>query len=115
MSALGIRRVRSRMGQSAPDVWEVKMFFFYCCWLLLVARAACEGRKGLSDGVWFNSNVVELGLVDTLSGVERSSCALKDVAADGSCMEDRLSEVGIWTWAPMLEKRSPELDGVNTT
>ena len=77
--------------------------------------AACAGRKELSEGVWFKLNVVELGPgvkdadADVLSGVEGSSscasCVLEEaVAVEGSCMEERLSEVGMWTWAACSKK-----------
>ena len=61
--------------------------------------AAWAGRKELSDGVRFRSNAVELGpgVADVLSEVADSSCVPEVEAADGSCMEDRLSEVGMWT------------------
>ena len=78
--------------------------------------AAWAGRKELSEGVWFRLNVVELGPgvadvdADGLSGVEGSSscwvitCVSEEVAVDGSCMEERLSDVGMWTWAACSKK-----------
>ena len=78
--------------------------------------AAWAGRKELSEGVWFRLNVVELGPgvadadADGLSGVEGSSscwvitCVSEEVVVDGSCMEERLSEVGMWTWAACSKK-----------
>jgi hypothetical protein len=65
------------------------------------------GRKELLGGVWFELNVVELGPgiadADALSEVEGPSCML-EAAVDGSCMEDRLLEVGIWTWMACSKK-----------
>ena len=79
--------------------------------------AACAGRKELSEGVWFKLNVVELGPgvmdadADVLSGVEGSSscasCVLE--AVEGSCMEEMLSEVGMWTWAACSKKEVQNL------
>ena len=79
--------------------------------------AAWAGRKELSEGVWFKLNVVELGPgvmdadADVLSGVEGSSscasCVLE--AVEGSCMEEMLSEVGMWTWAACSKKEVQNL------
>ena len=79
--------------------------------------AACAGRKELSEGVWFKLNVVELGPgvadadADVLSGVEGSSscasCVLE--AVEGSCIEEMLSEVGMWTWAACSKKEVQNL------
>ena len=79
--------------------------------------AACAGRNELSEGVWFKLNVVELGPgvmdadADVLSGVEGSSscasCVLE--AVEGSCMEEMLSEVGMWTWAACSKKEVQNL------
>ena len=79
--------------------------------------AACAGRNELSEGVWFKLNVVELrpGVADAdagvLSGVEGSSscasCVLE--AVEGSCMEEMLSEVGMWTWAACSKKEVQNL------
>ena len=82
--------------------------------------AACAGRKELSEGVWFKLNVVELGPgvadvdADVLSSVEGSSscasCVLEEaVAVEGSCMEEMLSEVGMWTWAACSKKEVQNL------
>lgn len=61
--------------------------------------AACAGKEELSDGMWFSLNVCRPcqgpGVTDALSQMEGSSCVLDVVTVDGSCTEDRLSEVGI--------------------
>ncbi len=95
---------------SATDGWDVKKVLFAACARAVAAAgvedtAACAGRKELSDGVRFKSNVLELGpgVADELSVVEATSWASEEVA-EGSCIEDRWSEVGIWTWAACSKK-----------
>ena len=43
------------------------------------------------------------GVADAHSGVAGSPGAL-EVVVDGSCMEDRWSDVGMWTWAACSKK-----------
>ena len=70
--------------------------------------------------MWFELNVVELGPgvtdanADRLLGVEGSlSYAMfvleEEVALDESCMEGKLLEVGMWTWAACLKKEVQNL------
>ena len=119
---MGIRRVNSRM---PTQQW--------CCWVLqgeegagLSAHTHYEsgGYGGIGgellEGMWFELNVVELGPgvadanADRLSGVEGSSSYAtfvleEEVALDESCMEGKLSGVGMWTWAACLKKEVQNL------
>jgi hypothetical protein len=63
--------------------------------------AACAGRKELSDGVRFGSNVSALdsGVINESSGREEEWCSSVATPGEASCMEDGSSDVDMRTWA----------------
>ena len=63
--------------------------------------AACTGRKELSEGVRFGSNVFALDpdVINESSGREEELGSSAATPGEASCTEDRSSDVGMRIWA----------------